>query len=332
MEGWWKMKITNWGILLVVLLLPLFVMNNINVAQQKFSLHTEEQYNAAIDTAVRDAARALMFNEKQQFEAGYGSVKKYRANKEEAVQTFFHTLYLNFNVEDDPYVQGTLQRYIPVMAVIDYDGYWIYAPEEYSGTGGYTELKHVWKPKQPFAYKDASGNSLAFTLDDTVTAYDKAKNRWERGRRAAVASRVSIPLLNNADTFDSVRRTTIIQSLQKDLEFYINSYNAYSKQYGIAYTFTLPTISDEEWNNTVDDIGFLAFVQGMPLGDKAYNKYALGGARIVKKPAIYGTVVNGIPYYYSSTCKFSYTPKETFGSEKEAAEHGYYPLRCANQP
>ncbi|PWK05005.1 hypothetical protein [Tumebacillus permanentifrigoris] len=357
------MKLTNFAVVAVLLLLPLFVFNNWHVLGQKEALHLETRYNAAITSAVQDGAQALTFNEKPEFEAGYGSVKKYRANKEAALDTFLHTLYLNFNAED-AVTQGTLMKYIPLVAVVDFDGYYLYEPKPYFN-GTETEYRHVFSEKKPYVYLDADGNNIGFTLDDTVQVYDRAHNRWEEGRLEDVEKKLNREyyvdsqnaLLSPAmhewvlqrqagnNLFDNIRRTTIIQALQQDVETEINRYNTYSQQQGITYTFTLPTIDQEQWNNTVDDIGLLAFIQGIPMGDKTYNNYALGGSRIVKREALVGvrevitrnpdgTVVYGNRMYsFRESClpqfdMTNYDRTETFTTEKEAASKGYRPWDC----
>ncbi|MBL0385854.1 hypothetical protein JJB07_04250 [Tumebacillus sp. ITR2] len=349
------MKITNFAIIAVLLLLPFFVFNGWHVTAQKASLNLETRYNAAITSAVQDGAKALTFNEKQEFESGYGSLKKYRANKEAAVDAFLHSLYLSFDAEDEA-TQGTLMSYIPALMVIDFDGYYLYSPQPYSGASG-LESKHVFSEKKPWVFTDTSNNTIGFTLDDTVQVFDRLHNRWEDGSLDDVEKQVNREYYQNPlfgynskelhtwatdhATFDGFRRTTIIGALQTDLEQEINSYNAYAKSQGIAYTFTLPTIDQEQWNNTVDDIGLLAFIQGIPMGDKTYNNYALGGSRIVKKDALIGVKgkdpgpMKGSQYYFRESClpKFdmtNYQRTETFTNEKDAAQKGYRPWSCLN--
>lgn len=339
------MKIINYAIIFVMIVCPFLVLNDFKIKEQKFTMNNELLFNAAIEAAVQDAGVALTINSSQPYEAGYDSSKKYRANKEEALAAFLKTLYLNFNVDDDPIGQQNLLRYIPALAVVDYDGYWIYTPQEYRTTTGELLYKHVWLPKKPYAYSDNYGNTLSFTLDDQVTVYDRYCNKWTTGKRDALRSdrdtlrcdEVEVPLIDHqpnateGDHFDQVRRSTIVKLIQDDLTYYINSYNVGTQRLGITYTFTLPQMSDDDWTHSVDDIGFLAFIQGIPLGDGYYNNYALGGSRIVKTPPIYGTTLSGRKYYYKASCGFNYTTQETFTSEREAADNGYHPLSCANQ-
>jgi hypothetical protein len=323
------MKITRFVIIFCLILLPFFIVNNINISHNRKHQILETRYNHAIDTATQDAAKALITNASQSAEAQYEFQKRLRINKEEAAQTFFNSLYLNFNVFNDPVGQGVIQNYVPIILIVGYDGYYVYYMDEYTNAIGQKELKHVWSPKKPYAHADQNGNTFAFTLDDFVTVNRNADQKWFEGFRGEIASTAGISLLNDAQTFDQVRRASIVNAIQKDLEYYINKYNNYAKRIGVAYTFTLPLISQEQWNNTVNDVGVLSFVQGIPMGEKYYNNYALGGSRLVKKPVYNGIIANGRKYYYSTnSCTSTFTTVEIFTTEKDAASSGYIPLDC----
>lgn len=323
------MKITSFAVVLVLILLFIFVRNHIDLEDNRINMLLQTRYNRAIDTAAQDAAQALITNVSQPLESQYQSAKNVRINKEQAADTFFKTMYMNFNVTDDPTGQYVLNSYIPALVVVGYDGYYMYQFEEYRNTRGETEFHHVWSPKKPYVYKDAHNNTYSFTLDEYVTIQRAADERWIQGFRGEIAGEADIPLLKDAPAFDAARRTTIVNAIQNDLERSINQYNVTSKRYGTSYTFTVPYISQEDWNNTINDAGVLAFVQGIPLGSQYYNNYALGGARIVKKETFQGINVDGRKYYFSSkSCKSEYSPEEVFTSAKEAAQKGYILLRC----
>jgi hypothetical protein len=330
MEEWSSMKtIIKLAIFSVLILLPYFIINNINLEHNRQNLITEIRYNRAIDTATQDAAKALLTNGSPKDETKYDSLKKVEINKEEAEQTFFNSLYLNFGVFNDVAGQGVIKNYVPVLIIVGYDGYYVYSWDEYTNISGEKEIKHVWSPKKPYSYADQHGNTLGFTLDDYVVVNRNSDQEWFEGYRSEIALDASVPLLNNSNTFDQVRRTSIVNSIQQDLEFYINKYNNYSKRLGVAYTFTLPFISQEDWNNTINDVGVLAFVQGIPMGGEYYNNYALGGSRVVKSPIYNGIIANGRRYYYSrNACVSSFTTEEVFISERDAASSGYIPLDC----
>ncbi|MHA0855268.1 hypothetical protein [Paenibacillus sp. CMAA1364] len=321
--------IIKFAILSVAILLPYSVFNSIHLDQHRQNLLFEIRYNRAIDTATQDAAKALLTNSEHQDEMNYEVVKKMKINKEDAVQAFFHTMYLNFGVFHDVDGQGVLKSYVPAIVIVGYDGYYLYSWDEYTNAAGEKELQHVWSPKKPYSYSDSYGNTFAFTLDDYVIVNRNEDNSWLKGFRSEISTHANIPLLDHADTYDQVRRTAIVNTIQQDLEYQINQYNNYTKRYGVAYTFTLPLISQEEWHNTIDDVGVLAFIQGIPLGGKYYNNYALGGSRVVKQQQYHGIMANGRKYYYSrKACSSSFTTVEVFTSERDAAANGYIPLEC----
>lgn len=326
------MKLIEWSIVGALIFLPFATVNRIEAETQRKTFLTELRYNAALDAAVDDAARMLTVNASQQREAQYESAKRVALNKDEAIEAFYWTLYANFGIADDPVAQGVLSRYIPALVVIGYDGFYVYAEEEWTGADGKTERKPVWGVKKPYAYADPSGNSLSFTLDDFVLAYDAGSRSWHEGLRADVRQQTNIAILKDAERFEQLRRSTIVRAIEDELAYRINKHNEAVSRNGFSYTFTLPTISQEEWHNTVDDVGVLAFIQGIPMGGKFYNNYALGGSRVLKKPEIVGARKGSVKLYYRRTCGFSYPVEETFSSEKAAAQKGYMPLGCPLSP
>ncbi|THF74389.1 hypothetical protein [Cohnella fermenti] len=322
------MKMIEWALIGALLLLPFFVANRLDTEAQRKTLVTELRYDAALDTAVDDAARALLIHANPQQDVQYESAKRVPVNKEEAMETFQRTLYMNFGIADDRIAQGVLDRYIPAVVVIGYDGFWVYGEEEVRSDSGETELRRVWGPKKPFAYRDAQGNSLAFTLDDRVTAYAAGSASWQEGLRSEIQATTPIPLLQDAERFEQVRRNTIVNAVQNELAYRINRYNRMTARIGVAYTFTLPTISEEEWNNSIDDVGVMAFLQGIPIGSQTYNNYALGGSRLLKRTSIVGALKGTRKVYYRSSCGYPFPAEETFANENAAARKGYMPLPC----
>lgn len=325
------MKITDWAVIFVLIVAPILWLSGLRAENLREVNRLETRYTGALHTAVQDAAVALNRNELQQFESGYGSEKWMRADKEQALAALFRSLYLNFGVADDPAGQQALLGYIPAVVVMDYDGYYLYAADAEPSSDTFA---YHWLDKKPYTYVDASRNSIAFTLDSEVTAYDAATNRWVSGPQTEVKSKVSIPLLQNEEEFDAVRRATIVRRIEEDLARTIRLHNRFAKKQGVDYTFTLPMIPREAWNNTLDDVGILVFLQGIPVGDRHYNNYALGGGRLDRAPTILGAVdpLTGLKYAYRQPCtearRLGYRVEEIFADERAAAENGYFSLDC----
>jgi hypothetical protein len=137
-----------------------------------------------------------------------------------------------------------------------------------------------------------------------------------------------------ASRFHVLRRETIIKTIQEGLNKAFNEYNLYADVAGVTYDFHLPEIGMDEWNNTIDDISVLSFVQGIPLGyDIYYNNYSFGGARIVKAHNYYAEQVTDAAIggthnvYHQWFCKL--IPRNEDGS---IAYEGDGKARATSQP
>ncbi|MFC3801039.1 hypothetical protein [Cohnella sp. GCM10012308] len=324
------MRWIEWAIVGALLFLPFATINRIETDALRRTLLAELRYDAALDAAVDDAASQLIGNASQQKEAQYGSDKRMALNKEDAVAAFYQTLDAGFGVTGDPVAQGMLHRFIPALVIIGYDGFYVYSEQEWTGADGKTIMKPVWGAKQPYAYADTAGNSLSFTLDQEVLAYDAASGSWHEGLRQDIRQQTSIPLLQDAERFEQVRRSTIVRAMQDELAYRINQYNEVVSRSGFSYVFTLPLIPDEDWSNSIDDVGVLAFLQGVPIGAKQYNNYALGGSRVLKQESIIGARKGTMKVYFRSSCSYDYPREEVFASEQTAARKGYMPLPCTS--
>ncbi len=327
------MKITDFAIIFILLFLPFGVVSDLRVQNQREVQQLEMKYTSALRTAVQDAGVVLSQNERQEREAGYGSDKFFRVDKEEALHTFLHTLFLNMGIDGDTVAQRALLDYMPALMILDYDGYYVFASVTYTDKHGQAVQGPKWSEKKPYAYVDSAGNSVGFTLDNYVHAYDARNHRWIEGFQKELQGQTTISLLNDPEAFEQVRRSTIVHSIQEDLGRLINLHNEKAAHNGISYTFTLPLISQEEWYNTVDDVGLMAFIQGIPVGDRYYNNYGFGGGRVVRKQAMIGGVEpdTGMKYFYRDSCPAPFKATERFTDEKSAAFAGYFEYKCYNE-
>ncbi|AZH29785.1 hypothetical protein [Paenibacillus sp. M-152] len=326
------MKITDFAVIFVLLFLPFGVVSDLRVQNQREVQQLEMKYTSALRTAVQDAGVVLSQNERQEREAGYGSDKFFRVDKEEALTTFLHTFFLNMGIDGDTAAQRALLDYIPVIVILDYDGYYTFASATYKDAYGQAVIGHKWSEKKPYAYVDAAGNSVGFTLDNYLHAYDARNQRWVEGFQKELEGQTPISLLNNSLTFEQMRRSTIVRTVQEDLARMINVHNEKAARNGISYTFTLPFIPQEEWYNTIDDVGMIAFIQGIPVGDRYYNNYGFGGGRVVRKRSIIGGIEpgTGMKYFYRDSYPAPFQAIERFMDEKSAAAAGYFEYKYHN--
>lgn len=327
------MKITDYALIYILIVFPLLIYSQWKSEDSNTFVNLNTQYDSAMTVATQDALDQLRTNVIPTEEAGYSSAKFNRVNPEPALETFLHTLAINFGVKDVT-TKDLMSRYVPVFAVMDYDGALFSVYQEIINADGNKELKRVWLPKIPFTHHDAEGNIISFTLDEDVTVFDANLKEWVSGNRKELIKdpQITIPLLHDADEFHRIRKDTIVNVFQDELAYYINEHNVYTKQLGITYKFTLPLIAQEDWYNTVDDISIFTFFQGYPYerGQGTFNEFALAGGRLDKTDAIHASTVNGEKIYFSEACGFNYPVDEIYSSKKAAANAGFVEKSCLN--
>lgn len=141
------MKITDFAVIFILLFLPFSVVSDLRVQNQREVQQLEMKYTSALRTAAQDAGVVLSQNERQEREAGYGSDKFFRVDKEEALHTFLHTLFLNMGIDGDTVAQRALLDYMPALMILDYDGYYVFASESYTDEHGQAVQGPKWSEK-----------------------------------------------------------------------------------------------------------------------------------------------------------------------------------------
>lgn len=61
-------------------------------------------------------------------------------------------------------------------------------------------------------------------------------------------------------------------SIEKNLSIAIANYNDYS---GVKADFRMPKLQEHEWDNIVNNVSIISFLQGLNIGGKIYNGYAI---------------------------------------------------------
>jgi len=311
------MKMTDLAILFVIITIPFMQILRIKSDNLQSTAYKSVLLNSYIDAAVEDASSAMI-------EKSDGN--KIKISRDKAMSAFLQTLFMNFNAKDS-IDKNRLMAYIPVIVLIDFDGFYTCSMEEYINSDGDIEQKMVWKPKQPYAY-ESGGFVYLFTLDSFVKIYDSTDNKFFEGSFEELKSLLPGTLLQDGELFEQVRKRTIIEAIKSDVNNAINLHNTYAERYGISYRFTLPSISDADWNRNIEDIGFLAFIQGIPigLGGERFNSFALGASRIIRTKTCYiQQDSNGIFYYHRSNCPNLTGRDEIYDSREECAEKGAFP-------
>lgn len=186
------MKLTDFALIFVAVFLPVVVIVFVNTSFVVKSEKQEMYYKNMMNSAITDAVSSMKHieNDDAEIDYGYSGIvdKKVSINAQTAISTFYNSLANNFNVANNEVSLERLKMYIPVIAVLDYDGIYIHSAEE-SESGDisfltkekvyYTYSYVITKDKQMLnvsEVKDISNIALLsdyiyeinFTMDDYV--------------------------------------------------------------------------------------------------------------------------------------------------------------------
>lgn len=318
------MKITDIALLFVFITLPFALLARIKTENLINAEYRSILLNRYLDAAVEDASNAMIVK---------GSNNKISVSREKALEAFYRTLYVNFHVTDDENARQILNAYIPVIVLIDYDGYWICSMESYINSSGEHIQEMVWKPKKPYFY-ESKGFIYLFSLDNYLKVFDTASKKLYEGKRDNLISVLpKNKIINDRELFEEIRKRTIIESIKKDVNAAINEHNKYARMYGITYHFSPPSVSDGDWQQNIEDIGFLSFFQGIPTGlnGERFNSFALGAARIVRRNHYFiQTGENGLYYYHREDCPLVTEKDKVYDTKQECASAGAFPCHICN--
>lgn len=300
------MKITDLALIFIGILLPMIIIVYVNVS---FTIKAEEQemyYTKIINAATQDAANQMKEVESQDGlnDYGYSGLQNNKVNisPEIAQKTFFNSLYNNFGIRGNEAAEQYLQTFVPALAIIDYDGVYI------SSMGN--DNKHVIRPKRYYSFTysiNSSGEAIEGTSGDNVHTVEFTMDDYITHRSTKSNDVKSFYIdddANNSDLFggknsakESVlnllhkkRKEVIINTITKELTAAVNRAESYAKSLGISYEFSVPTLTYDDMENAIKNVGVYAFVQGLNNGNKFLNAKSYGATELQEARKYYFSV------------------------------------------
>lgn len=189
--------------------------------------------------------------------------------------------------------------------------------------------KHVLGPKRYYTYtysivrdgvdysfidgipsdKDiVSTHTVEFTMDDYIThrGYDYYENKDivtssfyidDSDNNVSLTSGVAYSeeaelRSNLVSHLLDIRKSIIVDTVTKELNYAVNSNNRYARNAGITYTFSFPATTQDDMYGAIENVGIIAFVQGISIGNKYLNSKAYGIASLEQKTRFYFTAPN----------------------------------------
>ena len=119
-------------------------------------------------------------------------------------------------------------------------------------------------------------NLSSITIGDLVLVNNTYENEIYRYGCKTQNDRIFDPDKNQFESDTSIfniHKNDIIRvSIKDNLSSAITYYNSYFETSGM---FQMPVFEESEWNKITKNVCMIAFVQGMPIGFKTYNNYAI---------------------------------------------------------
>ena len=131
---------------------------------------------------------------------------------------------------------------------------------------------------------------------NTITDKDGTVNGLS-GNTKIFESDNNISIEDTNSNFNEHRTAVIRYSIQKNLAMAIANFNKYSSS---TNEFQMPNLSEEDWYSLINNVSCISFLQGLPIGGKIYNGYAVANnnktQEFVSKESIY--ILSDDSYYH----------------------------------
>lgn len=104
----------------------------------------------------------------------------------------------------------------------------------------------------------------------------------------SISDTSKIELLKNVvSNLQNKRKQVIINSIQDEMEYATNNNNSYASQAGIRYNFVFPTLEEGEMESQIQNVGIMALVQGISIGNRYLNVRAYSTAKLTQTTRYY---------------------------------------------
>ena len=327
--------------IIIVMLISLFLFYNFRVdASAEYGKQSTE-YEEHLSKACRAAVNATEMKKDKTLVYLFDTEEK----REKATVTFFQTLEQGFNYVYDSNHQIELRQHVPVLCLIDTDGYYMYYNAVYTGSDGGTYVSQTMTPINTWGYVTDNGRYLIrYYLSDYVEVTDTNTQKTCTGTYTTAYQyfhdEVGLAVLRDKETFELYKRDYIISEMNEKMEYYINQYNqsvnrvnnAGYNDYDIHYTFELPKVKYEDWCNLLEKPAAMALLQGIQFydGSDYLNIYAMAGGEIDFKKGYYVNTENGDTCYHRPICSMVTEVSRYYKTKEECAKMGYFPCEICN--
>ena len=148
---------------------------------------------------------------------------------------------------------------------------------------------------------DSKGQPLTAIKDeDGNTVYDFVNS----GKYKIFAYEENGVSIEEPDSnFNSHRMAVIRYVIESNLSVALANYNHYDN--GLKYNFRMPKLAEEDWENILNNVSVISFLQGLSIGGKIYNGYSVinnnSNEEVVTENSIYLITTPSDGYFHRVT-------------------------------
>lgn len=189
--------------------------------------------------------------------------------------------------------------------------YHLYKDSEDGNKLKYTEDYNVAKDKNSSSYQ-MSTHVVEFTMDDYITHRTYIPNGKQNGKDFVSSfyisdtknnlplisqspgrsynslTNVEVELLNSiVENLKKKRKQVIIETISSEMEYATNNNNVYASNAGIKYNFVFPTLEEDEMESQIKNVGIMALVQGISIGNRYLNVRAYSTSKLTEVTRYY---------------------------------------------
>lgn len=214
--------------------MTLFLAFHIGVERDTIYSQQTEEYTRHLTRAVKAAVSSNEYEKDGQMMYLFNDEEK----RQKAVNLFFSTLEQGLNYVYDSNYKDELKTHVPVLALIDADGYYIVYNAPYRTADGSVAFQSTITPINTWSNTSKNNDYyIRYYLSDYVEVYDMRTDKFISGSYAKVYRELGQPVglkdFASEEDFQAAKNDTVIQEIQNNIEHYINEYNftvnSYSK-------------------------------------------------------------------------------------------------------
>lgn len=263
--------------------------------------------------------------------------------RNDAANSFFTTLYQSLGIEYDSVGQSEMQYRIPMMCLMDYDGYYIGYNAHDAGRSGHFVITNIntWTDvsedaEEKFIIQYYLGPDCKVTVTDKTTGKSYT-GTYEQAYKY-FGSPAELEMVSSKEKYEDARLEAVLTDTTEVMDIYIDQYNYISNgangdsEKQLHYDFTLPTVDRANWANLMDKPSVLGFLQGPQVRDytnsEDLNVYSFSGYEL--EEGIEYVILqedDGSYSYHQKECPHvnPLRVKGKFTSKKECAKRGAWP-------